>query len=94
MTERRDALRPQPDVVDTDLDGGEVALLHLGSKTFFSLNLTGARIWTYLKDGLSLDAIAVRLQEEFDVGADQAARSVRRIADELVEHDLVKRGTP
>jgi len=31
-------VRPDPDVVDTDIDDGEVALLQLGTNTYFSLN--------------------------------------------------------
>src|SRR5699024_3655181 len=48
-------LRPDPDVVDTELGEGEVALLHLGTRTYFSLNVTGARVWHHLKRGLTLD---------------------------------------
>ena len=47
-------VRPHPEVVDTTLDEGEVVLLHLESKTYYSLNLTGQRIWQGLKNGLTL----------------------------------------
>ena len=51
-------VRPHPEVVDTMLDGGEVVLLHLESKTYYSLNLTGERIWQRLKQGLTLKEIS------------------------------------
>jgi Coenzyme PQQ synthesis protein D (PqqD) len=53
---------PHPQVVDE----GEVVLLHLDSKTYYSLNLTGERIWQGLKEGLTLKEISRRLQGEFE----------------------------
>ena len=38
-------VRLHPEVVDTELDEGEVVLLHLESKMYYSLNPTGQRIW-------------------------------------------------
>ena len=83
-------LRPHPDVVDTDLDGGETALLHLETKTYFSLNATGSRIWQGLKDGLSLAEVSRRLQEEYRIDAAGADESVLRVATELAGAKLVR----
>jgi hypothetical protein len=83
-----ETVRPHSQVVDTKLDDGEVVLLHLESKMYFSLNPTGARIWRGLKDGLSLRDISRRLQEEFDVDADEADRSVIDLVKELYEQKL------
>jgi hypothetical protein len=44
-------IRLHPRVVDTKLDEGEVVLLHLESRIYYSLNLTGERIWHGLKEG-------------------------------------------
>ena len=56
--------RPHPEVVDTELEEQEVVLLHLESMRYYSLNLTGMRIWQGLKQGLSLQEISRRLQAE------------------------------
>ena len=81
-------VRPHSEVVDTKLDGGEVVLLHLESKMYFSLNPTGERIWRGLKEGLSLKEISRRLQEEFDVDGGEADRSVLDLVSELCEQKL------
>ena len=47
--------RTHPEVVDTTLEEQEVVLLQLESMRYYSLNLTGARIWQGLKQGLSLE---------------------------------------
>lgn len=83
-------VRPHSEVVDTKLDEGEVVLLHLESKTYYSLNLTGERVWQGLKQGLSLREISQRLQEEFDVDADRADRSVLSLVDELSQQKLLE----
>lgn len=82
-------VRPHREVVDTKLDDGDVVLLHLESKTYYSLNPTGERIWQRLKEGLNLREISRRLQEEFDVDADEADRSVIDLVNELCEQKLV-----
>jgi len=81
-------VRPHEEVVDTKLDDGEVVLLHLDSRTYYSLNPTGERIWQGLKEGLTLREISRRLQEEFDVDQDKANSSVLDLVKELCDHNL------
>ncbi|HWQ69547.1 MAG TPA: PqqD family protein [Patescibacteria group bacterium] len=81
---------PHPEVVDTELDGGEMVLLHLESKTYHSLNLTGMRIWQGVKEELTLKEVSRRLQEEFEVDADRADRSVLALVTELCQQRLVQ----
>ena len=83
-------IQPHAQVVDTQLDNGEVVLLHLDSKTYFSLNITGERIWQGVKQGLSLREISQRLQEEFDVDAEKAESSVLELIQELADQKLVQ----
>ena len=85
-----DKVRPYAQVVDTKLDDGEVILLHLDSKSYFSLNVTGERIWQGLKQGLSLREISQRLQAEFDVDEARADSSVVELVDELTQQKLVQ----
>jgi hypothetical protein len=79
------------DVVDTTLNEGEVVLLHLESKMYYSLNPTGERIWRGLKEAASLREISRRLQDEFDVDEQEAERSVLELVNELCEQKLVLR---
>ena len=83
-------VHPHPQVVDTELDEGEVILLHLESKIYYSLNLTGRRIWQGLKVGLSLKGISRRLQEEFDVDAERADKSVLDLVNDLCLQKLAE----
>ena len=82
--------RPHPEVVDTELDESEVALLHLDSKIYYSLNRTGARIWDGLKSGRTLSEISQQLQDEFDVDSEHAERSVLALIEDLSRQDLIE----
>jgi hypothetical protein len=83
-------VQPHPEVVDTELEEGETVLLHLESKTYYSLNITGTRIWQGLKQGLPLEEISRRLQAEFAVEAERANRSVLTLVHELSQQKLVQ----
>jgi hypothetical protein len=83
-------VRPHPEVVDTELDTGETVLLHLESKTYYSLNVTGTHIWQGLKQGLPLQEVSRRLHARFAVEAERADSSVLTLVDELLQHQLVQ----
>ena len=86
-----DKISLNSDVVDTTLNEGEVVLLNLESKIYYSLNPTGERIWRGLKEGLSLREISRRLQDEFEVNQQEAETSVVDLVNELCEQKLVRR---
>ena len=83
-------VHPHPQVVDTELEEGETVLLHLESKTYYSLNVTGTHIWQGLKAGCSLQDISHRLQATFAVEGARAERSVLALVQELAQHRLVQ----
>ena len=84
-------VRPDPEVVDTELEGEGAVLLHLESQVYFSLNETGTLIWKAMKQGLTLQEICHRLQKEFQVGEDQAEQSALALMRELAQHKLVQK---
>jgi hypothetical protein len=86
-----DKISLNSEVVDTTLNEGEVVLLNLESKIYYSLNPTGERIWRGLKEGLSLREISRRLQDEFEVNQQEAETSVVDLVNELCEQKLVRR---
>jgi hypothetical protein len=83
-------IEPHPEVVDTEIDETTTALLHLESKVYFSLNVTGARIWQDLRQGLTLREVSRRLQAVYDVDPEQADRGVLELVRELAENQLVQ----
>jgi hypothetical protein len=90
MKTMKERVKPVDDVVDTDLDAGEVVLLHLGSKQYFSLNATGGLIWKELKRGQTLESIVRSVQQRYEVPEEKAAASVSALIDELAKEGLVE----
>lgn len=86
--------RPHPQVVDTPLDDDETVLLHLETKTYFTLNATGGRIWRGLKAGKAPDQIVAELEETYDVTREHAAASVHELIETLAQRGLVSREEP
>lgn len=80
---------PDSDVLFTKLSDGEGVLLHLGVRSYFSLNETGAQIWSLMSDGLSVGEISQTLEAEFDVTLERARQSVDSLVSELVASNLV-----
>ncbi len=86
-SERR--FRPSPKVVFTTLDATQAALLHLDTKRYYSVNETGAKIWSVLESEPSPEAIAAELSREYDLGQAEALPYVLEFLDELDKEGLV-----
>ncbi len=83
-------IKPDPEVVITELEGKEAVLLHLGTKAYFTLNETGLCIWQMLSNNLTLGEICKKLPEEFDISPEKAKESVIKLIGELIKEKLVR----
>ena len=86
-----DKIKPDPDVVVTELDDKEAVLLHLGTKMYYTLNETGIRIWQLLSEGHSISEASETIHNEYDILPDAAQKSVLNITQELIDQKLVTR---
>ncbi len=89
MIALNDKIKPDPDVVVTELDDKEAVLLHLGTKMYYTLNETGIRIWQLLSEGHSISEASETIHNEYDVLPDAAQKSVLNITQELIAQNLV-----
>jgi len=90
MLELSHKVKPDSDVILTELENKEAVLLHLGTKMYYSLNETGLRIWQMLGGGLTLGEISKKLQDEFDVTPEKAKESIINLVGELITEKLVE----
>lgn len=82
--------RPTQDVVFESVEGGTV-LLNFATNTYYTLNETGAYVWTQLAaQPLSCEELVARVQEAFEVSLDVCARDVHSIVAALVEAGLLQ----
>jgi hypothetical protein len=93
MKDPKNKTAPNPEVVFTELGDKEAVLLHLGTKSYYSLNETGVLIWQMLERGLELKEIIAELQKEFDVISEKAKESVLGLMRELSAEKLLMAAT-
>jgi hypothetical protein len=69
--------------------GDETVLLHLGTGTYYGLDLVGQSIWLLMRDGKTLAEICDLLLQEYDVSRETISRDVVELADKLLAQGLI-----
>jgi hypothetical protein len=82
-------LAPHPEVTLTEFED-EGVLLHLETKTYYSLNKPGLYVWGLIKDGNLPAEIVDRVRVEFSVEKEIAEENVSNIVDDLIKERLVE----
>ena len=83
---------PDPRVNFTRFDEGEGVLLHLATKSYYTLNATGVFIWEQLEAGCqTVEELVAALLEHYEVTREEAERQVRAFLEELEREGLVQR---
>lgn len=67
----------------------EIVIIHLESGAYYSLEQSGAAIWQWLQQGMSLAEISSRLSSVYRLGAEEVARIVPLFIDELTQERLI-----
>jgi hypothetical protein len=80
---------PHPDVVTTSLENGEMVLLHLGTRQYYSLNQTASIVWQLMEGRSTLATIGLTLHNRFDIAAGAAQESVFELIEQLSVDNLV-----
>lgn len=89
MTDRAQ-YRAETRVAFTELSAGGAALLHLGTKMYFTLNETGAHVWKALQaEPQSVASLGASLTAAFECTEEQAERDVEALLRELIREGLV-----
>ncbi len=78
-----------PDQVSCDL-GGEAAILHLTSSTYYSLDPVGARIWSLLGHPIEVRALRDRILAEYEVAPDRLERDLLGLLGQLAAAALIE----
>ena len=68
-----------------------IVILHAGRGCVFTSNRTGARIWRGVEQQLTLEAIAEKISEAYQIARGTAREHTVRFVAELESHSLVQR---
>ena len=82
--------QPDPDVVTTAMPDGEMILLHLRTRQYFSLNVTGTLVWELMMKSATIHAMGRALFDLFEVTPEAAEVTVNELLDELKSHRLIR----
>lgn len=83
-----------PDQVASDL-AGETVLLGMKTAKYYGLADVGARIWTLLRDPVSVSSICETIGREYDVAPERCEADVVRFLEDLANNGLIEvRGGP
>jgi hypothetical protein len=77
------------DQVSSDL-AGETVLLSMKTAHYYGLADVGARIWSLVREPVSVAAICDTIAREYDVAPDRCRADVVRFLEELAQHGLVE----
>ena len=77
------------DQVSSDM-AGETVLLSMKTAHYYGLADVGARIWSLVREPVSVAAICDTIGREYDVSPDRCQADVLRFLQELAQHGLVE----
>lgn len=78
----------EPDVVDCDI-GGDRALLHLQTNTYFTMNATASALWLALAEPKNIDELINVVTEKFEVSADQCRGDIEVLLSQMMEANVI-----
>ena len=82
--------RPHPEVIATTLSDNEVVLLHLQTHHYYTLNATGAQIWSRLSSDHSPAQISEELTASYDISFVDACTHVQDLLKNLAAEQLIQ----
>ena len=80
--------RATPDAVFAEVPGGGV-VLHTGTKRYYSLNPTGARIWALLESTSDPGNTAAVIATEYGISTSEAQQAVEDLVKDFVKAGLL-----
>lgn len=79
-----------PQRVSFRLVRDEMALLDLETGVYYGLDEVGARMWELLAEHGTVEAVAQRMLEEYDVAPEQLRGDLLRLVEELAAKRLIE----
>jgi Coenzyme PQQ synthesis protein D (PqqD) len=79
----------KPTVISETIEG-ETIIIHLGTGTYYSLEGSGADVWSALESSATAQEIAERLAAQYDVESDAALSAVESVLTDLSTEELVR----
>lgn len=76
------------EVIDCDI-GGDRALLHIETNTYFTVNETASEIWIALSEPRTVDQLVGVVTEKFEVDEAQCRADVEALLSAMLEANII-----
>jgi hypothetical protein len=83
-------LQPREQEVAAKVIDGEAILINLANGIYYSMDKVAALIWESIQKRCSLEEMVDTLVRRYDVAKEEAAADVHRLAQELLQENLVE----
>ncbi len=80
-----------PDCIRFQRVDTEMVVVNTDTGVYFGLNEVGTRAWELIAEDGRLQAVAERMQDEFDVELQRLEADLLRLVEDLLANGLVKR---
>lgn len=77
-----------PDIIDSPIDD-EVVMMDVDKGAYFGLDSVGSQIWEELAEPHSLDALAEKLTQTYEVSVEQCKQDIAPLLEQMVESNLL-----
>ncbi|WP_187428528.1 hypothetical protein ROLI_044560 [Roseobacter fucihabitans] len=78
----------QADVVDCDI-GGDRALMHLQTNTYFTMNATASTLWLSLSEPRTLHDLVTVVTKKFAVSESQCRPDIEGLLAQMLEAQVI-----
>jgi len=82
-------LRPNEEEVAAKVMDGEAILINLSNGIYYSMDKVGGVVWELIEKRYSLEEIREAISGRYEVSPEQAQADVERLANELLQENLV-----
>jgi hypothetical protein len=81
---------PRKQIVSTLFDDGDGVLVDLATRRYYQLNESAMIVWTGLEEGQAIPEIVNEITFKFEVSAEHAVESVKRILRDFEANNLLR----
>jgi hypothetical protein len=82
-------LCPKDEEIAADVLDGEVIIINLATGSYYAMNNVGALVWRSIEQHCSLDEIAARVADGYDVSCERAGADLLALAERLIAEGVV-----
>lgn len=83
-------LCPKDEDIAADVLDGEAIIINLATGSYYAMNNVGGLVWRSIEQQCSLDEIAARVSEHYEVSIERARTDLLTLSAQLLEEGVVQ----